>query len=139
MVRPVSAWSWKDARRTTSQLRTKNSTISDISSKLRSTTVVLNITDNGSFAGFADPVTGAALASNGPVNGSYQLTVTSAHAPDAANLPAQMDGDVRTADMIKQLFGDPGAVVIGGPYSYSYQNGSYVQDTNGVSGDVRGH
>jgi len=99
----------------------------------------VNITDNGSFAGFADPVTGAALASNGPVKGSYQLTVASAHAPDADNLPAQMDGDVHTTDMIKQLFGDPGAEVTGGPYRYSYQNGSYVQDTNGVSGDVRGH
>src|SRR5262249_863895 len=99
----------------------------------------VTITDNGSFAGFADPVSGAALASNGPVKGTYQLTVVSSGPPDGANLPAQVPGDMHTTDMIKQLFGDLNAQVTGGPYSYSYQNGAYVQDTNGTHGDVRGH
>jgi hypothetical protein len=103
-------------------------------------TYTVNITDQGSFTGFADPVTGAPLASNGPVKGTYQLTVTSANSPNPANLPSQMNGDVSTSAMIKALFGnDPNIQITGGPYTYSYQNGNYVQDTNCVTGDVTGH
>jgi hypothetical protein len=100
----------------------------------RSWTVV--ITDNGSFAGTVDPVTGAPLASNGPVSGTYQLTVTGG-TPDPANLPSQQ-GTMGTSAMINQLFGG-NATVTGGPYHYSYQNGAYVQDTNGITGSIRGH
>ena len=99
----------------------------------------VNITDNGSFAGFADPTTGAAMASDGPVKGSYQLTVTGG-TPDAKNLPSQEPATMGTTAMINQLFGGS-ATVTGGSYSYSYQNGAYVQDTvgTGIHGDVRGH
>jgi hypothetical protein len=99
-------------------------------------TWTVNITDNGSFSGFADPVTGAALASNGPVSGTYQLTVTGG-TPDAKNLPSQQ-GDMGTTAMIAQLFGVSPSAVAGGDYSYSYQNGGYVQDTNGEHGGLRG-
>ena len=93
------------------------------------------ITDNGSFAGTVDPVSGALLNSNGPVSGTSHLTVTNGM-PDAKNLPSQQ-GDMGTTAMINQLFGG-NATVTGGDYSYSYQNGGYVQDTNGEHGGLRG-
>jgi hypothetical protein len=94
------------------------------------------ITDNGSFAGTVDPMSGGLLDSNGPVSGTYQLTVTGG-TPDAKNLPSQQ-GTMGTTAMINQLFGGS-ATVTGGPYHYSYQNGGYVQDTNGITGSIRGH
>jgi len=99
----------------------------------------VTITDNGSFAGFADPVTGVALDSNGPVSGTYQLTVTGG-TPVASNLPSQQ-GDMGTTAMIAQLFGVSTSAVAGGDYHYSYQNGAYVQQSQVplISGDVRGH
>jgi hypothetical protein len=94
------------------------------------------ITDNGSFAGTVDPVSGNLLASNGPVSGTYHLTVTGG-APDAKNLPSQQ-GNMGTTAMIAQLFGVSPAAVSGGDYSYSYQNGAYTQDTAGAHGGLRG-
>jgi hypothetical protein len=41
--------------------------------------------------------------------------------------------------MVNDLFGGQATSVIGGDYSYSYQNGNYVQDTSGITGDVVGH
>lgn len=104
-------------------------------------TWTVNITDNGSFAGFADPSTGAALVSSGPVKGTYQVTVTSASTPSSANLPATMDGDVSTTAMMQAFFGDPSAQVVGGAYTFSYQNGSYVQSSAApyITGSIRGH
>ena len=95
------------------------------------------ITDNGSFTGTVDPATGDLLASNGPVSGTYHLTVTGGR-PDAKNLPSQQ-GTMGTTAMIAQLFGVSPSAVSGGDYSYSYQNGSYVQDTNGITGSIQGH
>jgi hypothetical protein len=99
----------------------------------------VSITDHGSFQGFADPVTGAALDSTGPVLGTYDVTVYSDNTPLASNLPPQMNGPVSTTEMIRTLFADPSANVVGGNYTFSYQNGNYVQDTNGITGQIRGH
>jgi hypothetical protein len=103
-------------------------------------TWAVTVTDNGSFSGLADPASpqGAALVSNGPVKGTYQLTVTSQNPPSNANLPSQMDG-VGTGTIVATWFGVPTSQVVGGDYSFSYQNGNYTQDTSGEYGQIRGH
>jgi len=93
-----------------------------------SSTWTVNVTDNGSFQGFIDPQspTAAPLSSTGTVQGTYQLTVTSANPPSNANLPAQMTG-AGTGEIIAQWFGVDPSAISGGPYNFSYQNGNYAQ------------
>jgi hypothetical protein len=104
----------------------------------------------GSFHGFADPsgpYAGAALTSDGPVKGTITFTVTSNATPDPSRLPGQSTSDAHLTDNIKTLFGnDPSTstVISGGDqYTFSYQNGSYVQrgapEKNSTTGDVTGH
>ena len=103
----------------------------------------------GSFHGFADPSgpnAGAALTSDGPVKGTITFTVTSNATPDPSRLPGQSTSDAHLTDNIKALFGnDPSTstVISGGDqYTFSYQNGSYVQHgapKNSTTGDVTGH
>jgi hypothetical protein len=96
------------------------------------------ITDNGSFSGFADPANCNALISNGSIRGTITFDVTSATPPDPAALAPQYRGDVSTTQMVNDLFAGNATSVIGGDYSYSYQNGNYIQDTSGSTGDVVG-
>jgi hypothetical protein len=94
----------------------------------------------GSFHGFADPTTGAPLTSDGPIKGTISYTVTSKATPDPSRLPAQTTSGI--GDNIRALFGkDPASTVISGgdQYNFSYQNGNYVQNTTGTTGDVTGH
>lgn len=98
----------------------------------------------GSFHGFADPNTGAALDSNGSVKGTISYTVTSNSTPDPSLLPGQSAPDAHISTNIKALFGnDPSTVISGGNvYTFTYQNGSYVQlgaPSNITYGDVTGH
>ena len=95
----------------------------------------------GSFHGFADPNTGAALTSDGSVKGNIgPFVVTSSNTPDPSLLPGQSASDAHISGNIKALFGGNATIVSGGDvYTFSYQNGNYVQDTNGIHGDVTGH
>lgn len=114
-------------------------------------TWAVTIDVNGSFAGFADPATGQALTSNGPVKGTIEYNVSSPVAPDAKALPAQEADGTGLGVALGQLFGQADGASIfaahtgadqvtsGGDYTFSYQNGSYVQDTSGITGDVTGH
>jgi hypothetical protein len=97
------------------------------------------ITDNGSFSGFADPATCSALTSNGSIRGTITFDVQSATAPDPSRLAPGYVGDVSTTQMVNDLFDGQATSVNGGDYFYSYQNGNYVQDTSGTTGDVVGH
>lgn len=105
----------------------------------------------GNFHGFADPGRdgttdpnagyGAPLVSDGSVKGIISYRVQATQDPNAANLPGQSPSDAHLSDNINLLFGGnvvPGSIVQSGPYSFSYQNGNYVQaDT--IKGDVQGH
>jgi hypothetical protein len=93
----------------------------------------------GSFHGFADPNTGAALDSNGSVKGTITFTVTSDATPNPSRLPGQSASDAHLTDNIKALFGGNALVSGGDVYTFSYQNGNYVQNTAGTTGDVTGH
>ena len=97
----------------------------------------------GSFHGFADPKTGAALDSNGSIKGTISFTVISHNTPDSSRLPGQSASDAHISDNIKALFRDPNATILGGDaYTFSYQNGNYVQvgaPTPGTTGNVTGH
>jgi hypothetical protein len=103
-------------------------------------TWTVTVTDHGSFQGFIDPLspTNASLTSNGPIDGTYQLTVNSPNAPVNANLPSQMDG-VGTGTIVATWFGVSPSAVTGGSYNFSYQNGNYTQNTAGEYGQIRGH
>jgi hypothetical protein len=110
----------------------------------------------GSFHGFADPGAngttdptqgyGAPLTSDGSVKGTITYEVTATQAPDASLLPGQSPSDAHLSTLINQLFG--GSVVLDvngnplisqvGDYSFSYQNGNYVQAAT-ITGDVNGH
>jgi hypothetical protein len=101
----------------------------------------------GSFQGFADPTTGAALTSTGSVQGTITFDVLASGTPQ--RLPAQqpqgvlnngvVTGSTSLSDMLNQLFTGGATIVGGGDYNFSYQNGNYIQDTTGSTGDVRGH
>jgi hypothetical protein len=102
----------------------------------------------GSFHGFADPTTGAALTSDGSDKGTiaYDVLAAPGQAPDPAGLPSQEAGGIggpTLRDMISQLFDGNETVVGGGDvYTFSYQNGNYVQvgaPSPATRGDVRGH
>jgi hypothetical protein len=122
---------------------------------------VVNVDVTGSFHGFADPLTGAPLTSDGSVKGTISYDVFSPQGPNGANLPAQegawtvnlnpapgqnqVSGGQGLGDAITQLMG-PGSSIVGGGnvYNFSYQNGNYtqVQPANGTyvqTGDVTGH
>lgn len=101
----------------------------------------------GSFAGFADPNTGAALTSSGSVKGTITYDVQADQPPSGANLPSQEQSGIGAPglhDYVVQLFGGPShASIVGGGdvYTFSYQNGNYTQiatPTLTVSGDVIG-
>jgi hypothetical protein len=112
--------------------------------------VVIDV--NGSFAGFADPGPngstdpasgyGNALTSNGPVKGTITYYVQSPSGPDKAGLLPNQAPDTGLSAALSQLF--PGGVSFdwspadAGSYTFSYQNGAYVQDGSGIHGDVRG-
>jgi hypothetical protein len=99
----------------------------------------VDVSSTGSFAGFADPNSCAALASNGPVKGSISYDVLATGQPSGAGLLPQQDSTTHLRAMVLQLF-PAGSQVVGGgdTYTFSYQNGSYVQDTSGVHGGLRG-
>jgi hypothetical protein len=99
----------------------------------------------GSFHGFADPTTAAALTSDGSVKGTIYYDVLATQGPDGAGLAPTYPG--ASAPSLSQLavnlFDDNATVVGGGDvYSFSYQNGNYTQvatPTLTVNGDVVGH
>jgi len=93
----------------------------------------------GSFAGFADPTTGGCLASNGPVQGTITYIVQSPNVPSGALLYANQAPDTGLGAALGQLFGGNYTITGGGDYSFSYQNGGYVQNTAGITGSIRGH
>lgn len=96
----------------------------------------VTIQDNGTFSGFADPVTCNALNSSGSFLFLYTVTVNSANTPSQATLHSSYSGAVSTTQMVKDFFGDSSATVTGGDYFASYQDGNYVQTTNSIYGDV---
>ena len=88
------------------------------------TTWQVRVDSQGSFAGFANPIDGSALANGGTLAGSVKgwvnYTVTSAKTPSAANINGNLpDGTTSTA-MLKRFFGDPGAQVVGENYQFNY-------------------
>jgi hypothetical protein len=113
--------------------------------------VTINVT--GSFKGFADPGAngttdqtqgyGQPLTSNGPVKGTITYDVKSSTPPDPANLLPNQAPDTGLGTALSQLFDNQPAstLIVGGGdvYTFSYQNGNYVQDTTGIHGDVTGH
>jgi hypothetical protein len=104
-------------------------------------TYTVNITDNGSFAAMADPVSGAPLNVHGSLTGTQTYTVTADRGPDASALPSQIGDGTSTSDMITQdLFHGANATMGDGAYSYTYQAGGhvYIQNTVGATGDIAG-
>jgi hypothetical protein len=128
----------------------------------------VSIEITGSFQGFADPGAngqsvdssgnpignyGQPLDSTGPVHGTISYEIQSSQVPSAKNLPAQELPGTGLGVAIGQLFGEtdglsifnpqhvgPAQYVSGGnDYVFSYQNGNYVQDGTGITGDVTGH
>jgi hypothetical protein len=123
----------------------------------------VDVTTTGSFHGFADPVTGLPLVSDGSTKGQISYDVYSAAGPDGAGLPAQQplptvdpgqpyssDQQVITpthlSDAVQALFpaGTIDWATSGASYLFSYQNGAFVQDQPPgqpyiQAGDVRGH
>jgi hypothetical protein len=118
---------------------------------------VVNVDYVGSFHGFADPGAngtidpsqgyGQPLTSDGSVKGTISFTVAAGNTPNPANLPGQSASDADLTGNINALFGGnlPDSAIGGGnAYTFSYQNGNYVQyqPANGPyspTGDVRGH
>jgi hypothetical protein len=98
----------------------------------------VTITDNGSFAAFADPISGLPFTAHGSIRGTYTLDVQSTLPPLASALPPTDDGDVSTPAMIMQLFQGGVTSIVGGDYTYTYRAGgcTMVQDTSGVTGDI---
>jgi hypothetical protein len=133
-------------------------TVVPVSNQADGTNYQVTIDVTGSFQGFADPMTGAALISSGPVHGTIEYDVQSGTAPNPKSLPAQEPDSAGLGVALNQLFGvtngssifsnAPGSplVVGGGAYSFSYQNGNYTQtynpsrgDNGTITGDVTGH
>jgi hypothetical protein len=118
---------------------------------------VVDVDYVGSFHGFADPGAngttdssqgyGQPLDSNGSVKGTISFTVAAGYTPNPANLPGQSASNAHLTDNIKTLFGGnvPDSAIGGGDtYTFSYQNGNYVQNQPlagpyTATGNVNGH
>jgi hypothetical protein len=130
---------------------TEQFTVVPVSGQADGANYQVTIGVTGSFKGFADPGAngttdpslgyGQALTSSGPVKGTIEYDVYSATPPDPASLLPNQTPDTGLGAALSQLFdGQPASALIvgGGNYTFSYQNGSYVQDTIGIHGDVTG-
>lgn len=116
-------------------------TLSAVEETTPANTWNVTITSDGTFTGFADPLTCDALVSSGTVVGSIQYTVTSATAPSASGLKSDYNGATEFSTLINDFFGDSPTISGGDVYNYSYQGGNYTQvGTEGggliVTGDV---
>jgi hypothetical protein len=101
----------------------------------------VTITSDGSFKGFADPTTCAALVSAGNIVGSIQYTVTSPTPPAASGLKTDYAGETEFSTLIDDFFGDSPTISGGDIYDFAYQGGNYTQvGTEGgglvITGDV---
>jgi hypothetical protein len=86
-------------------------------------------TSHGSFTALADPTTGAAASFSGSADGTYEFTVTSSQAPNAANLPAQMPSGSGIAAAVDDLFGSgSSATMVGGHYDFLYHAAQFKAD-----------
>jgi hypothetical protein len=110
--------------------------------------VTIDVT--GSFKGTLDPGRDgtnetalgylAPLASSGPVKGTISYDVSSVNGPVGASLLPNQAPDTGLRAALGQLFPDGSIVGGGSDYTFSYQNGNYVQYGNGtITGDVTGH
>ena len=79
----------------------------------------VTITAHGSFDAISNPITGACYTGHGSVDGWLNYEVSSATAPDPANLPAQVDGTLGQGAILNAFFGGDATIVGGGTYSYS--------------------
>lgn len=90
----------------------------------------VTITAHGNFDAISNPITGACYTGHGSVDGWLKYEVSSATAPDPANLPAQVDGTLGQGAILNAFFDGNATIVGGGTYSYSYNqiDGSkYIQ------------
>jgi hypothetical protein len=78
----------------------------------------VEITVQGSFAGFASPFTGAADVNNGSVKGTIDYLVTAAGPPNADAVPAQQAPETGLGAPIRQMFGDTAAINGNDPYGH---------------------
>jgi hypothetical protein len=123
----------------------------------------VDVATTGSFHGFADPTTGAALVSDGSTKGQTSFDVNSPTGPDGANLPAQQP--LPTVDPSQPYSSYQQVVIPTGlgsavqalfpngtidwttseaSYTFSYQNGNFTQVQVASkpyvqTGDVQGH
>jgi hypothetical protein len=102
----------------------------------------VTIKSSGTFAGFADPLTCAALTTSGTVVGTIHYTVASATPPVPGDLKTDYPGFNEFSVLIDDFFNGTPTITGGNVYFYSYQNGNYTQqgtDTGGliVTGDVQ--
>lgn len=114
-------------------------TVVPLSDQLSGANYRVTIDVTGSFKGFADPNTGLALDSAGSVKGTITYDVLSVNAPDPAKLLPNQEPKTGLGAAMSQLFDGSCSIVGGGDYTFSYQNGNYVQDTNGIHGAIVGH
>lgn len=75
---------------------------------------------NGSYAGFADPRTGAAEHLRGQVHGWYDLTVTSPTGPNRLYVAPLEPGSMSQSGIVQQFFGGAATAIVGGHYDYNY-------------------
>jgi hypothetical protein len=129
-IGPDCVWAYDNATE-------KFTAVQDLASDSTGQTWQVTMDYVGSFHGFADPTTGAPLTSDGPVKGTISYTVNSPNVPNPALLSAQSTSGISAN--ITALFGGTPTITGGNTYSFSYQNGSYVQETAGSHGDVTGH
>jgi hypothetical protein len=80
--------------------------------------VTINV--NGTFDGFANPVTGAPQVNRGIVRGVIQYDVTSPNTPRAALLPRVEPKYTGLGTALSQLFGGNETVTGGGHYLFTY-------------------
>ncbi len=125
---------------------TEQFTVVPVSDQADGANYQVTIDVTGSFKGFADPTTGQALTSAGPVKGTIEYDVKSGTSPDPSSLLPNQAPDTGLGAALSQLFsGQPASALIvgGGNYNFSYQNGNYVQSqvgsTSAITGDVTGH
>jgi hypothetical protein len=95
----------------------------------------VNVTDNGTFSAFANPVTGAPINATGSLTGTESWDVTGVTSVNANGLSSQTPASVDTPTMIEDLLPGSNPNITAYTFTYRSNNGSSYSQVQPANAD----